>query len=114
MKLTDLRTLALTALFALALGACADKQDPTPAAEPSSMGDYKIGRPYNVKGIWYYPRVDYDYRETGIASWYGPGFHGKQTANGEIYDQMALTAAHRTLPMPSLVRVTNLETIAFQ
>ncbi len=74
-----------------------------------AMGEYKIGKPYNVRGIWYYPKVDYDYRETGIASWYGPGFHGKRTANGEIYDQMELTAAHRTLPMPSMVRVTNLE-----
>ncbi len=107
MKLTDLRPLALIALLALA--ACADKQAPDPAAAPSSMGDYKIGRPYNINGVWYYPRVDYGYREAGIASWYGPGFHGKQTANGEIYDQMALTAAHRTLPMPSLVRVTNLD-----
>ncbi len=111
MKLTDLRPLALIAslALALALGACADKQAPDPATAPPSMGDDTIGRPYNINGVWYYPRVDFGYRETGIASWYGPGFHGKQTANGEIYDQMALTAAHRTLPMPSLVRVTNLD-----
>ncbi len=74
-----------------------------------AIGKYKVGRPYRIDGIWYYPKVDYDYVETGIASWYGPGFHGKKTANGEIYDQDALTAAHRTLPMPSLVRVTNLQ-----
>ena len=108
MKFSNLKRLALIALLALALDACADKE-PEPRATAETMGDYKVGRPYNIKGIWYYPRVDYDYRETGIASWYGPGFHGKQTANGEIYDQMALTAAHRTLPMPSLVRVTNLD-----
>lgn len=73
------------------------------------MGAYKIGSPYEVAGVWYYPKADYNYRESGIASWYGPGFHGRKTANGEIYDQKGLTAAHRTLPMPSMVRVTNLE-----
>ncbi|WP_020593551.1 septal ring lytic transglycosylase RlpA family protein [Kiloniella laminariae] len=72
------------------------------------VGRYKVGSPYQVKNLWYYPAVDYDYSETGIASWYGPGFDGKLTANGEQYDQEALTAAHRTLPMPSLIRVTNL------
>ncbi|TDQ81502.1 rare lipoprotein A [Dongia mobilis] len=77
--------------------------------EPQVTGPYKIGKPYQVDGVWYYPRADYDYDETGIASWYGPGFHGNQTANGEIYDENDLTAAHKTLPMPSLVRVTNLE-----
>ena len=74
-----------------------------------SRGTYKVGNPYKIKGLWYYPKVDYNHDETGIASWYGPGFHGKKTANGEIYDQNDLTAAHRTLPMPSLVQVTNLE-----
>lgn len=73
-----------------------------------SSGAYKVGKPYEIQGIWYYPKVDYNYSETGIASWYGPGFHGRKTANGEIYDQFALTAAHRTLPLPSMVRVTNL------
>ena len=72
-------------------------------------GAYKVGSPYQVGTTWYYPKADYGYRETGIASWYGPGFHGKSTANGETFDQTALTAAHRTLPMPSMVRVTNLE-----
>ena len=70
---------------------------------------YKIGNPYEIGGTWYRPAVDYDYDETGIASWYGPNFHGKKTANGEKYDMNALTAAHRTLPLPSIVRVTNLE-----
>ena len=70
---------------------------------------YKVGNPYEVAGIWYYPAEDFGYREEGIASWYGPGFHGKRTANGEKYDMNALTAAHKTLPMPSVVQVTNLE-----
>lgn len=70
---------------------------------------YKVGKPYQVNGVWYYPKVDYNYDETGIASWYGPTFHEKKTANGEVYNQNALTAAHKTLPMPSLVQVTNLE-----
>ena len=70
---------------------------------------YKVGDPYQIGGTWYYPKVDYTYRETGIASWYGPGFHGRATANGETFDQNALTGAHRTLPMPFMVRVTNLD-----
>ena len=74
-----------------------------------TRGDYKVGRPYQIAGTWYYPAEDFEYRETGIASWYGPNFHGKRTANGETFDQNSLTAAHRTLPMPSLVRVVNLQ-----
>ncbi|WP_280524790.1 septal ring lytic transglycosylase RlpA family protein [Oceanibaculum indicum] len=99
----------------LALAACAEAQFAAQTAkaiqQPSAktQGYYKVGDPYEIKGVWYYPTVDYSYTETGIASWYGPGFHGKLTANGEIYDENDLTAAHRTLPMPSLVRVTNLE-----
>ena len=72
-------------------------------------GAYKIGNPYQIAGVWYYPHEDPFYDETGVASWYGPDFHGKSTANGERYDMDALTAAHRTLPMPTIVRVTNLE-----
>ncbi len=73
------------------------------------QGVYKIGNPYQIKGVWYYPAADYSYDETGIASWYGPKFHGKRTANGGIFDMNELSAAHRTLPMPSFVQVTNLE-----
>ncbi|MDF1792986.1 MAG: septal ring lytic transglycosylase RlpA family protein [Thalassobaculaceae bacterium] len=76
---------------------------------PASKGRYKVGSAYQIKGVWYYPKEEWDYSETGIASWYGPGFHGKPTANGEAFDENALTAAHRTLPMPSIVRVTNLD-----
>ena len=77
-----------------------------------SWGDdpvYKVGNPYKINGKWYYPAIDYNYEEIGIASWYGPGFHGKKTANGEIFNQNKISAAHRTLPMPSIVKVTNLD-----
>lgn len=77
--------------------------------DKTASGTYKVGKPYQINGVWYYPSEDYGYDETGVGSWYGPDFHGKPTANGEIFDQNGLTAAHRTLPMPSLVRVTNLE-----
>jgi len=73
-----------------------------------SKPTYKIGNPYKVKGQWFYPAVDYNYDEIGLASWYGPNFHGKKTANGEIFDQNIISAAHKTLPIPSIVKVTNL------
>lgn len=72
-------------------------------------GTYKVGAPYKIMGQWYYPKEDYNYSEVGTASWYGEDFHAKKTANGEKYDMHALTAAHRTLPLPSIVKVTNLE-----
>ena len=72
-------------------------------------GVYKVGNPYQIMGKWYYPKEDYHYSEIGTASWYGDDFHAKRTANGEKYDMNTLTAAHRTLPLPSIVRVTNLE-----
>lgn len=77
--------------------------------DTKSVGKYKVGSAYKIKGRWYKPKEEFRKVETGIASWYGPNFHGKPTANGERYDQYALTAAHRTLQMPSIVRVTNLE-----
>ena len=70
---------------------------------------YKIGNPYVVEGKKYYPKKNINYDEKGIASWYGPKFHGKLTANGEIFNQYELTAAHKTLPIPSAVKVTNLK-----
>src|SRR5271170_4765904 len=70
---------------------------------------YRVGEPYKIKGVWYYPAVDYNYDRTGVASWYGEQFDGRYTANGEIFDLNQLTAAHTTLPMPSIVQVTNLE-----
>ncbi len=82
---------------------------PPPAAAPAAPSGVKLGRPYTVFGRTYVPVDDRGYVEGGIASWYGPGFHALSTANGETYDQDALTAAHRTLPMPSFVEVTNLD-----
>ena len=74
-----------------------------------SVGVYKVGTPYWVAGQQYFPKEDPNYDEVGIASWYGSKFHGKRTANGEIFDMHQLSAAHKTLPMPSMVEVTNLE-----
>ncbi|MEW5727556.1 MAG: septal ring lytic transglycosylase RlpA family protein [Pseudomonadota bacterium] len=91
----------------LAKRATSDDQPPPVTATVAPT--YKVGKPYQVKGVWYYPSEDWDYDETGIASWYGSDFHGKATANGEVFDMNAVTAAHKTLPMPSMVRVTNLE-----
>lgn len=72
-------------------------------------GIYKVGNPYQIAGRWYYPKEDYNYSETGMASWYGEDFNGKMTANGERYNMNTLTAAHRTLPLPCIVKVTNLQ-----
>ncbi|MEO0791284.1 MAG: septal ring lytic transglycosylase RlpA family protein [Pseudomonadota bacterium] len=72
-------------------------------------GYRKVGKPYQIKGIWYTPRVDPNYDATGIASFYAHDFHDKPTANGETFDMHALTAAHKTLPLPSYVIVQNLE-----
>ena len=85
------------------------EEDEVEAIAPESTPRYKIGDPYQVAGIRYYPGVDPDYDETGVASWYGLPFHGRDTANGETYDMNELTAAHQTLPMPTMVRITNLE-----
>jgi len=72
-------------------------------------GRDQIGKPYQVRGRWYYPKEDPGYVKTGMASWYGDAFHGRLTANGEIYDMTNLTAAHPTMPLPSYARVTNVE-----
>tara|TARA_R110000787_G_scaffold84006_11_gene180341 strand:- start:1255 stop:2178 length:924 start_codon:yes stop_codon:yes gene_type:complete len=111
-----LKTISLILPLGLLLGACAETElvlhtakQMTSHAPAKTSGHYKIGNPYQISGLWYYPAVDYNYVETGIASWYGPKFHGRQTANGGIFDMNAVTAAHRTLPLPSMVRVTNLK-----
>jgi rare lipoprotein A len=72
-------------------------------------GSYIVGNPYAVKGVWYYPAENTGYDAIGLASWYGDEFRGNSTANGERFDPHRLTAAHTTLPLPVLVRVTNLE-----
>lgn len=108
------RGIAVASLLGL-LAACAatpETAGPATSSGPqkgSPRGVYKVGNPYQIQGTWYYPKEDYEYKETGIASWYGSDFHGKATANGEVYDMNDLTAAHRTLPLPSVVRVTNLD-----
>lgn len=78
------------------------------ASVPRGGGRAVVGKPYKINGRWYKPRHQPGYNAVGIASWYGPNFHGRKTANGEIYDQTGLSAAHPTLPLPSYVRVTNL------
>ncbi len=70
---------------------------------------YKVGTPYTVKGVTYYPHIDYAYDQTGLASWYGDVFDGQYTANGEVFDLNQITAAHKTLPLPSIVEVINLQ-----
>jgi rare lipoprotein A len=94
------------ALLAVA-SACSSRHA---APSVAQRGQYKVGAPYTVDGVTYVPTEEFRHAETGVASWYGPGFHGKYTANGEIYDQSDRTAAHRTLQMPSVLRVTNLDT----
>lgn len=111
---STLRRLGILACAGIMLAACAETRFVMHTAKRlgetnKSQGTYKVGKPYKVGGVWYYPSEDWSYDQTGIASWYGPNFHGKATANGELFDQWGVSAAHKTLPMPSLVRVTNLE-----
>ncbi|TIY01054.1 MAG: septal ring lytic transglycosylase RlpA family protein, partial [Mesorhizobium sp.] len=73
-------------------------------------GRDQLGKPYQVRGKWYYPKEDKRYAKMGLASWYGEAFHGRLTANGEVYDMTHLTGAHPTMPLPSYARVTNLKT----
>ncbi|WP_300163012.1 septal ring lytic transglycosylase RlpA family protein [Solidesulfovibrio sp.] len=99
------RLFAVCVLAALLWGCAAKAPVPRPSGrEPATL------RPYTVKGVTYVPlRSAKGYREEGVASWYGPGFHGRLTSCGEIYDQNQLTCAHKLLPMHTMVRVTNLE-----
>ncbi len=115
MKLLSPKLMCLCALAALS--ACSSPKEVDLQASPYTQaatirdngGTYKVGSAYQIMGQWYYPEEDYNYSEEGMASWYGDDFHAKTTANGEEYDMNSLTAAHRTLPLPSIVRVTNLE-----
>ncbi len=112
-----MKTFAFTALIALTsmIFACTDNgillrsSGNSYVSNDDSNGIYKIGTPYQVGDIWYYPKEEENYKEVGIASWYGADFHKGTTANGEIYDMHCLTAAHRTLPLPSVAKITNLE-----
>jgi rare lipoprotein A len=94
-----LRTIVVLTLLLLMLAGCSSSSPP---------GVYKLGKPYQISGRWYYPEYDPDYDRVGTASWYGEPFHGRATANGERFDRESVTAAHPTLPLPSLVRVVNL------
>src|SRR5947199_2920248 len=103
--------LALLAGLGLVLAACSSSGPQFGEHQRSGyhrgQPSYKVGAAYQINGKWYYPKVDYGYDETGLASWYGEAFDGRATANGEIYDLNQLTAAHKTLPLPSVVEVTN-------
>lgn len=95
----------------LALAACSTMSLPD---APGTIGEaakphYKIGAPYKIDGKWYVPKIDEAYDAVGVASWYGDAFHRKLTANGEIFDKGRISAAHKTLPLPTLVEVQNLE-----
>jgi len=81
----------------------------TPPARPGGRVEPRVGNPYQINGRTYVPAFDDAYDRTGVASWYGPGFHGRLTASGEVFDENLMTAAHTTLPIPSLVEVTNIE-----
>jgi rare lipoprotein A len=76
---------------------------------PKGGGIYRVGKPYGVNGRTYVPAENPSYRAEGVASWYGRDFHGRLTANGEVYDMHSISAAHTTLPLPCYVRVTNLD-----
>ncbi|KUO54526.1 MAG: hypothetical protein APF80_12880 [Alphaproteobacteria bacterium BRH_c36] len=128
-SISKLASCAIVGLAAVALGSCSN----TPSSErrgfaPSFTGTeasprvwgrdggtktrrgvYKLGNPYQVAGKTYIPRHDPGYDSTGTASWYGDDFHGRLTSNGEVFDMHRISAAHPTLPLPSLVRVTNLD-----
>jgi rare lipoprotein A len=98
---------AAVLLLAASLAGCGSSG--SRGSSVAQRGSYKVGAPYKIDGVTYTPQEEFNHVETGVASWYGPGFHGKSTANGEPYDQSARTAAHRTLQMPAIVRVTNLD-----
>lgn len=94
----------------LTLAACGSAPHHMPSGPVATAhGTYKVGSPYQVNGVWYYPKEDWSYDKTGIASWYGEKFNHRRTADGEIFNLNDLTAAHKTLQLPCVVRVTNLE-----
>ena len=92
----------------LFFGACTRHHDAFTIYENRYLGHYKVGRHYKIRKIKYTPKEVKIYDKVGLASWYGPGFYHKITANGEIFTGKDLTAAHATLPLPCIVRITNL------
>ncbi len=100
----------ITLLVTAGLAACATSGAQMPVTSKRGWdGATKVGRPYQVAGVWYYPEDKADYNEEGIASWYGADFHNRLTANGETFDMNEISAAHKTLPLPSYVTVQNLD-----
>ncbi|MFZ0241150.1 MAG: septal ring lytic transglycosylase RlpA family protein [Desulfobacterales bacterium] len=90
------------------LSSCASV--PPPSQTGAASRPPKQSKPYQIDGIWYYPRADADgFRQSGLASWYGDPFHGRKTANGETYDMHGISAAHKTLPFNTVVKVRNLD-----
>ncbi len=112
--------LIATVIVSMACSACAGKErirkrvgvaSSVAGKRPYPSSKLKRVRPYTIRGVTYYPLKDaYGYNRVGSASWYGPNFHGKKTANGEIYDMNAMTAAHKTLPLGTMVEVTRVDT----
>jgi peptidoglycan lytic transglycosylase len=111
---------SLLVAFGLVLSGCSSKSGdpfagtgspryPGNGPLPKGGGHYLVGEPYQVAGRWFRPVEERDYDKVGMASWYGPQFHRRQTSNGEWFDMNYLSAAHATLPLPSYVKVTNLE-----
>lgn len=103
-SLGEAARIAVVAIGVLSLANCSSGEP-----VPKGGGIYLVGKPYAVNGRIYVPSDDPSYRAEGTASWYGPDFHRKQTANGELYDMHAISAAHPTMPLPSYARVTNLD-----
>jgi len=99
---------AIVIIFCLGVAACGSTKRTHEASGPPNPV-YKVGKPYKISGKTYYPAADPHYDRVGLASWYGKKFHGRKTANGDVFNMNDLTAAHTTLPMPSYVRVTNVE-----
>jgi len=111
-----MRNLVVLMFLSALLAGCSSSMRPIGRMPPNdelprgNQGvERKVGKPYKIAGVWYTPAEQPHYDEVGFASWYGRDFHGKKTANGEIYNMNALTAAHKTLPLPTFVKVTNLE-----
>ncbi|HZL01373.1 MAG TPA: septal ring lytic transglycosylase RlpA family protein [Caulobacteraceae bacterium] len=100
--------LGLIALAGLTLAACATTRPPNPMAGARS-GVRGTMKPYEVGGVWYTPRAEPGYDRQGLASWYGQQFHHRMTADGEAFDMDVASAAHKTLPLPCIVEVTNLD-----
>jgi peptidoglycan lytic transglycosylase len=109
------RVRSLPALLVLGIGLALAGCASGPGPGSGHRAGFRIGQPnytvspYQVNGVWYYPKVDYSYDRTGTASWYGEQFNERPTSDGEIFDMNELSAAHKTLPLPSVVEVTNLQ-----